>query len=137
MEHFKNPDSIHMPLPIPDPLVMPDRVYSLGLNKVSTMNVTAFGVSRIRVENFTSDLVDMKVKYGSVIKLVSMLQPRNGASPIGVGRRSGWNRSRIQTRYKYCPCKQKMFVIFTFCYFDSTLLKFLIHKQRKKERKSQ
>lgn len=52
-----------MPLPIPDPMFMPDRVYNL-LAEVSTTNVTAFGVSRIRVENFTSDIVEMKVHFG-------------------------------------------------------------------------
>lgn len=60
LDHFKNPDSIHMPLPIPDPMIMPDRIYNLVV-EVSTTNVTAFGVSRIRVQNFTSDIVEMKV----------------------------------------------------------------------------
>lgn len=60
LEHFKNPDSMNMPLPLPDPLPMPDRVYPL-LARVLTTNVSAFGVSRLKIENFTSDIVEMKV----------------------------------------------------------------------------
>lgn len=60
LEHFKNPNSVNMPLPVPDPLPMPDRVYQL-LAKVSTTNVQAFGVSRLKIENLTSDIVEMKV----------------------------------------------------------------------------
>lgn len=63
MEHFKNPDSMNMPLPVPDPLPMPDREYPL-LAKVYTSNVSAFGVSHLKIENLTSDFVEMKVHFG-------------------------------------------------------------------------
>lgn len=61
MEHFKNAEAASRPLPIPDPMVMPDRIYPILATKVSTTNVTAFGVSHIRVRNFTADAVKMKV----------------------------------------------------------------------------
>jgi hypothetical protein len=61
LEHFKNPEAATRPLPIPDPLVMPDRVYPIFSMKVLTTFVTAFGVSHIRVRNFTADAVSMQV----------------------------------------------------------------------------
>lgn len=60
LEHFKQPDAMNTPLPVPDPMVMPDRTYPLGV-KVTTTNVTAYGISRLRIENFTSNVVEMKV----------------------------------------------------------------------------
>lgn len=60
LDHFKTSNSTNLPLPIPDPFFMPDRVYSVGV-KMSTTNVTAYGVSRLKVENFTMDAVEMKV----------------------------------------------------------------------------
>lgn len=60
LEHFKNPDSINLPLPVPDPMPMPDREYPL-LVRVSTTDVKALGVSRLKIANLTSDIVEMKV----------------------------------------------------------------------------
>ncbi len=73
IEHFKSQDSMNLPLPIPDPLIMPDRIYPILGVKVSTINVTAHGVSRIRVENFTANAVEMKVKIIFFLKFFSEL----------------------------------------------------------------
>ena len=67
LEHFKNPDANNLPLPIPDPFIMPDRIYPVMGVKVATTNVTAYGISRVKIENFTSDLVEMKVCTGTVL----------------------------------------------------------------------
>ena len=61
LDHFKNPDAATKPLPIPDPLIMPDRVYPILHLNVLTTHVTAHGVSHIRVRNFTADAVKMQV----------------------------------------------------------------------------
>lgn len=65
LEHFKNPDANKLPLPIPDPFIMPDRIYPIMGVEVATTNVTAYGISRVKIENFTSDLVEMKVCTGT------------------------------------------------------------------------
>lgn len=64
LEHFKNPDSVNMPLPLPDPMSMPNRTYQIMTASVTTTNVKAYGVSRMRINNFILDVVDMKMNFG-------------------------------------------------------------------------
>ena len=84
VEHFKNPEAATRPLPIPDPMFMPDRIYPILTLKVSTTNVTAFGVSHIRVRNFTSDAVKMKVTRISTCNLLYKLSHTSLKSSLSV-----------------------------------------------------
>lgn len=70
LEHFKNPDANNLPLPIPDPFIMPDRIYPVMGVKVSTTNVTASGISRVKIESFSSDIVGMKVQVTILINFI-------------------------------------------------------------------
>lgn len=56
LDHFKNSDFQYI---CGCPFLI---LHNLGV-KLSTTNVTAFGISKIRVENFTSDIVEMKVIF--------------------------------------------------------------------------
>nr|XP_018914135.1 PREDICTED: uncharacterized protein LOC109042037 [Bemisia tabaci]XP_018914137.1 PREDICTED: uncharacterized protein LOC109042037 [Bemisia tabaci]XP_018914138.1 PREDICTED: uncharacterized protein LOC109042037 [Bemisia tabaci]XP_018914139.1 PREDICTED: uncharacterized protein LOC109042037 [Bemisia tabaci] len=65
LEHYKDPDPVGLPNdPVPDPMPIPDIKHSFSLHTMTLRNITVHGLSKFRIDNAFSDLVDMQVSMG-------------------------------------------------------------------------
>lgn len=57
IEHFKDPDPIGLPVPIPDPIEVNQTVeQSLSVGKMIMRDIKAYGVSKFRIQNVTVEM---------------------------------------------------------------------------------
>ncbi|CAH0392545.1 unnamed protein product [Bemisia tabaci] len=75
LEHYKDPDPVGLPNdPVPDPMPIPDIKHSFSLHTMTLRNITVHGLSKFRIDNAFSDLVDMQTVQLSEIVITRTVE---------------------------------------------------------------
>lgn len=75
IDHFKNPNPVGLPLPIPDPIESPEAVeQNISVGKLIMKDIKVNGVSKFRIQNVTVEIdKKMEASCGLVFDTLTVL----------------------------------------------------------------